>query len=69
MLRNTEPQVVEVDVMHAEQTQTEDHPALALPGEDLDSGQQDQLAALLRKWSHVFAAHEDDFGKTAVVTH
>ncbi|XDV15645.1 hypothetical protein PO909_015682 [Leuciscus waleckii] len=69
VLRNIEPQLVEVDVMHVEQTQTEDHPALALCGEDLTRGQQAQLAALLRKWSHVFAAYEDDFGKTAVVTH
>lgn len=69
VLRNPEPQVVEVDVQLVEQTPTEDHPALALRGESLDCDQQAQLTTLLRKWSHVFAAHDEDFGKTAVVTH
>ena len=69
VLRNTGPQIVEVDVQHVGQTSTEEHPALALRGEELNDYQQAQLKALLQKWSHIFAAHDEDFGRTSVVTH
>ena len=69
MLRNTGPQVIEVDIRHAEESPVNDHPALSLGGEGLNSDQQAQLQALLRKWSHVFAANDEDFGRTAIVTH
>ncbi|KAG1949143.1 hypothetical protein F2P79_011956 [Pimephales promelas] len=69
VLTNAGPQVIEVDVQQVGRTLSDDHPALALHGEGLDDDQQAQLKALLKKWSHVFAAHEEDFGRTAVVTH
>lgn len=69
VLRKAGPQVIEVDVQQAEQVPGEDHPALSLNGEGLDDNQQAQLKILLRRWSHVFAANEEDFGRTAVVTH
>lgn len=68
-LRSAGPQAIEVDVQHTAQTPSEDHPALALKGDGLDGDQQAQLEVLLRKWSHVFATHDEDFGRTAIITH
>ena len=48
---------------------TDEPPVLALQGEGLTPEQQNQLTALLRKWSPVFAAHEEDFGRTNPVLH
>ncbi|KAJ8254743.1 hypothetical protein GJAV_G00196890 [Gymnothorax javanicus] len=64
-----EPTVVEVAVQSVDTKPTEDHPALALQGEGLTKEEQDRLATLLRKWSTVFAADEDDFGRTSAVLH
>lgn len=69
VLRDTTPGVLEVDVQKVEAPATSDHPALELQGEDLSADQQTQLTALLRRWVHVFAAHEDDFGHTKAVKH
>lgn len=46
-----------------------EHPALELKGEGLSADQQAQLTALMRRWAHVFAAHEDDVGHTTAVKH
>lgn len=64
-----EPTVVEVAVQSVCTEPTEDHPVLPLQGEGLMKKEQERLAALLRKWSTVFAAHEDDFGRTSAVLH
>ncbi|KAL2095651.1 hypothetical protein ACEWY4_007799 [Coilia grayii] len=64
VLRSTGPQVIEVDVQQVEQVSSTEHPALALRGEGLTGDQQTQLTTLLQKWSHVFAAHDEDFGGT-----
>ncbi|KAL2097873.1 hypothetical protein ACEWY4_007080 [Coilia grayii] len=69
VLRSTGPQVIEVDVQQVEQVSSAEHPALALRGEGLTGDQQTQLTTLLQKWSHVFAAHDEDFGGTSVVIH
>ncbi|KAL2093598.1 hypothetical protein ACEWY4_010910 [Coilia grayii] len=69
VLRSTGPRVVEVDIQQVGQTPEEDHPALSLSGEGLNDHQQAQLKSLLQKWYHVFAANDEDFGQTAVVTH
>lgn len=68
-LHSTGPHAIEVNVQQVGQLPNEGHPALALLGEGLDEGQQAQLDALLRKWSHVFATHDEDFGRTSIITH
>ncbi|XP_041961507.1 uncharacterized protein LOC121719796 [Alosa sapidissima] len=69
VLRNAGPHVIEVDIRHVDQTPADDHPAMSLCGEGLNNDQQAQLKALLHRWSHVFAANDEDFGRTAVITH
>ena len=75
VLRATAPHEVEMDIQLVPETppvpesQRADHPALDLRGEGLTTPQQLQLAALLHKWTGIFAANEDDFGHTAVVQH
>lgn len=41
----------------------------SLQGEDLEQVQAQKLRALLKKWQHVFAAHDEDYGCTRVVEH
>lgn len=36
---------------------------------NLTERQQEDLRALLRKWSQVFAQHDEDFGRTDLVQH
>lgn len=69
VLRGTIPRVLEVEVWSVKETVAIDHPALELQGEGLSADQQARVTALLRKWTHVFAAHEDDFGDTKAVKH
>lgn len=64
-----EPAVVEVAVRSVSSGPKEDHPALNLQGDGLAPEEQARLESLLKKWSSVFAAHEDDFGRTSMVQH
>nr|XP_055069239.1 uncharacterized protein LOC129450446 [Misgurnus anguillicaudatus] len=41
----------------------------SLQGDDLGQVQAQKLQALLRKWQHVFARHDEDYGCTRVVEH
>ena len=41
----------------------------SLQGEDLEQAQTQKLQALLRRWQHVFATHDEDYGCTQVVQH
>ncbi|XP_073713213.1 uncharacterized protein [Misgurnus anguillicaudatus] len=41
----------------------------SLQGEDLERVQTQKLQALLRRWQHVFATHDEDYGCTQVVEH
>lgn len=69
------PSTVEVEVRRVDHTPTlsggppPDHPAVALQGEDLTDNEQQRLTGLLRRWTRVFAANEDDFGHTDAVLH
>lgn len=45
------------------------HPLLALEGDGLSPDEHQRLQQLLRKWSAVFAMHDDDFGRTNIVQH
>ncbi|XP_062374615.1 uncharacterized protein LOC134062574 isoform X2 [Sardina pilchardus] len=60
---------VEVDVRPVSAEDDHDHPALSLQGEGLTEDQQEKLTDLLRKWTCVFAAHEEDYGRTSAVLH
>lgn len=69
VLRDATPGMLKVNVRLVEESTATDHPALEVREEDLSGDQQAQLTASLRQWTHVFAAHEDDFGHTKVVKH
>ncbi|RVE56965.1 hypothetical protein OJAV_G00211450, partial [Oryzias javanicus] len=66
------PGVVEVAVIDVGESLRgvggENQPLCPL-GEDLTDEQQQQLGQVLRKWGHVFARHDDDYGHTNVVKH
>lgn len=69
ILRPTEGGEVEVDARLVGATSDEGHSAFALPGEGLTTNQQAKLADLLQKWTCVFAAHDEDYGRTSAVMH
>ncbi|KAJ8364605.1 hypothetical protein SKAU_G00134360 [Synaphobranchus kaupii] len=69
VLRRSELAVVEVDVRSLSTASSNDHPVLLLQGEGLSAEQQEQLTGLLGKCRSVFAAHNDDFSCTSMVTH
>lgn len=69
VLRDATPGVLEVNVRSVGAPTAFDHPALELQGEDLSVGKQGWLTALSRQWTHVFAAHEDNFRHTKAVGH
>nr|XP_033950046.1 uncharacterized protein LOC117454885 [Pseudochaenichthys georgianus] len=75
VLTHTGPSAVEVEVRSISSTPVpnvtvpQDHPALALQGEDLNHNEQQRLSDLLQRWTKVFAANEDDFGHTSAVLH
>ncbi|KAJ8398044.1 hypothetical protein AAFF_G00431210 [Aldrovandia affinis] len=69
VLRSKEPHVVEVDVCAVQEAPTEDHPVLVLQGEGLTATQQDCMTALLKKWSMVFAADDEEFDHTSAILH
>ena len=60
---------VEVDIRPVRVESEGDHPVLSLQGEGLTEEQQARLTSLLRKWTHVFSAHEEDSGRTSAVLH
>lgn len=60
---------VEVDIRPVTTEPAGGHPALSLQGEGLTEGQQRQLTDLLHQWTHVFAAHDEDYGRTSAVLH
>lgn len=62
-------QEVEVDIRPVTVEPAGGHPALGLRGEGLTEDQQKRLADLLHRWTHVFAAHEEDYGRTSAVLH
>uniref|UniRef100_A0AAV2MC89 Reverse transcriptase n=1 Tax=Knipowitschia caucasica TaxID=637954 RepID=A0AAV2MC89_KNICA len=71
---NVGPGVVEVNLVD---TADPDKPEVnettnALPlskGDGLTDDEQRQLNELLRRWSHVFSIHEEDYGRTGAVKH
>uniref|UniRef100_A0AAV2MFS4 Uncharacterized protein n=1 Tax=Knipowitschia caucasica TaxID=637954 RepID=A0AAV2MFS4_KNICA len=71
---NVGPGVVEVNLVD---TADPDKPEVnettnALPlskGDGLTDDEQRQLNELLRRWSHVFSTHEEDYGRTGAVKH
>lgn len=69
VLRPTMDNEVEVDFRSVEVPSNGDHPALSLQGDGLSRAQQDRLTALLQRWTHVFASHEEDYGCTSAVLH
>ncbi|XP_028301871.1 uncharacterized protein LOC114462925 [Gouania willdenowi] len=73
VLNSVTSDIVEVEVRHIGMVGIEDapesHPALALQGDSLTPNQQREMTNLLRKWTKVFASHDEDFGRTGVVKH
>lgn len=68
----TSPGVMEVGVRKVSQeVETEFLTAETLihQNEDLPLDEQDRLKDLLTRWGDVFAAHEEDFGRTGVIKH
>lgn len=58
-----------MDVRPVIESPARDPPALELKGDGLTVEQQAQLTAMLRRWTNVFAEHEEDFGHTWVIQH
>lgn len=72
VLTEVSPGVVEVGVQQVSFTANESVDmldALTLQGEGLSREQEGRLSDLLQKWKGVFAAHEEDYGRTDVVRH
>lgn len=71
-LTEVSPGVVEVGMCQTAQEPSKDLTALealSMEGNGLSTFQQRQLLALLQKWEGVFAAHEEDYGRTGIVSH
>lgn len=69
VLHTDQPGMVEVDVQNVQLLPEAEHPVFSLKGEGLTANEQQQMDQLLRKWSKVFAAHEEDYGRTDAVQH
>ncbi|CAI5671927.1 unnamed protein product [Oreochromis niloticus] len=68
----TRPGIVEVGVYQVspEPPGNAHHIEVMTQGKsDLSTEEQEKLNGLLRKWGDVFAAHEEDYGHTDVITH
>lgn len=46
-----------------------DQPVFAVEGDGLNPDQHQRFLQLLKKWTCVFASHDDDFGQTDIVQH
>lgn len=69
-VRFTDPRTVEVNVHNVKAPPTANHPLSDIQwGEVLSKDQQAKADQLLHRWSAVFAAHEEDFGRTDAVLH
>lgn len=69
VLRQTGVHTIEVDVQMVNADPGVSQSVMSLQGEGLTQEQQSSLDELLQRWSPVFAAHDEDYGKTSAVLH
>ncbi|KAL2085758.1 hypothetical protein ACEWY4_019078 [Coilia grayii] len=69
VLRQTGTNTIEVDVQMVNADPGASKFVPLFQGEGLTQEQQSRLDELLQKWSSVFAAHDEDYGKTSAVLH
>ncbi|KAK7913015.1 hypothetical protein WMY93_013226 [Mugilogobius chulae] len=72
VLNSVGPDIVEVAVRRVVDKSEEEgnlHPVMSLRGDGLTEEQQQKMTDLLHRWGKVFSQHDEDFGRTSVVTH